>query len=609
MRKAPIIFLSILFFCLQNASAQRMMEKIDRSLVAIPAGIDSVFLSWRLLNTDPEQIAFNLYRNGQLLNPTPLETTNYIDTNGQSEATYKIKVLLNGQEDANQEASCKTWTAPYWEIPLQTPDGYSPNDASVGDLDGDGQYELVIHITGRGSDNSRGGLTSEPIFHAYEMDGTLLWSINLGKNIREGAHYTQFMVYDLDGDGKAEVAMKTADGSIDGTGKVIGDATADWVNRDTKSRTYGKIVTGPEYFTIFDGASGAALATTDYIPGRGNLGDWGGIGGNGENDFTANRADRFLATVAYLDGRLPSVIMCRGYYGKSVLAAWDWRNGKLTSRWVFNSANPGFELFSGQGNHGLSVADVDNDGKDEIIYGAMVVDDDGTGLFTTGLRHGDALYVGDLDPMRPGLEVWGVHENEKPVKGYEDDFGEALYDARTGEIIFGRQPGMDVGRACAADIDPNYPGCEFWSNVGGLYNTKGEEIGSRPRTTNFAIWWDGDLLRELLNRNQITKWNWITKTEEVILTDPECNSINGSKSTPVLSADLFGDWREEVIWRTRDNQKLRIYSTIAPTKYRFVTLMHDPQYRVAIAWQNVGYNQPPLPGFFLGEGMKNIPSP
>ncbi|HYQ58054.1 MAG TPA: rhamnogalacturonan lyase, partial [Draconibacterium sp.] len=547
MIKRTLLILLVLMTLLSNTRAQHVMEKLDRALVAIPAEQNSVFLSWRLLNSDPEQIAFNLYRNGEQINSSPIKTTNYTDVDAKEGSTYELTAVLNGAENEQSIASCKVWQAPYWEISLQTPHGYSPNDASVGDLDGDGHYDLLVHMTGRGADNSHLGITSEPIFQAYKMDGTLLWTINLGKNIREGAHYTQFIVYDLDGDGRAEVAMKTADGTIDGTGTVIGDSTADWVDRDQQSRTFGKIVTGPEYFTIFDGRTGAALATTDYIPARGNLDDWGGVGGNGGNDNTANRSDRFLATVAYLDGELPSVVMCRGYYGKSVLAAWDWREGELTQRWVFNSADPGLELYSGQGNHGISVADVDNDGKDEIIYGAMAVDDNGSGMYTTGLRHGDAMYVTDIDPTRPGLEVWGVHENEVPVKGYENGFGEALYDARTGEIIFGHNPGQDEGRACAADIDPNYTGCELWSNLGTLYSAQGKELGKAPQTCNFAIWWDGDLLRELLNGNKITKWDWENRKEQLLFTDPECTSNNGTKSTPALSADLWGDWREEVI--------------------------------------------------------------
>lgn len=599
-----ISLLVLLLFSATPLFSQSLLEKLDRGLIALPAGSDSTFLSWRLLADDPESIEFNIYRNGILVNEKPTSLTNYLDVSPSKHANYELQLVIDGVAEQTMEMATQPWDQNYWELPLQTPEGYAPNDASVGDLDGDGQYELVIHMVGKGNDNSRVGITSEPIIQAYEMDGNLLWSINLGKNIREGAHYTQFIVFDLDGDGKAEVAMKTADGTIDGRGKTIGDPNADWVERNPTSNVYGKILTGPEYFTIFEGTTGAELATTAYIPERGDLGDWGGIGGNGGNDNTGNRVDRFLAGVAYLDGKLPSVIMSRGYYGKTVIAAWDWRDKTLSSRWVFDSSKPGLELFSGQGNHGMSIADVDEDGKQEIIFGGMVVDDDGTGLFSTGLRHGDALHVGDFDPSRPGLEVWGVHENEVPVKGYENGFGEALYDAKTGEIIFGNYPGVDLGRACAADIDPTHLGYELWSNEGGLKSSSGEEIGERPRATNFAIWWDGDLLRELLDQNKITKWDWIDKEEEILLHDPECVSNNGSKATPVLSADLFGDWREEVIWRTSDNKSLRIYSTPHPSNFRFHTLMHDTQYRTAIAWQNVGYNQPPHPSFYLGEGME-----
>jgi rhamnogalacturonan endolyase len=607
MTPSNTIVLILLFLGFLSGHAQPVGEKLDRGFIALPAGQDSTFLSWRLLADDPETLAFTIYRDGKRLNETPTKVTNFMDVSGGEPAQYALQLVIDGVAKEPMEMEIRPWDKEYLEIPLQTPEGYSPNDASVGDLDGDGQYEIVVHMTGRGKDNSQSGITSEPIFHAYEMDGTFLWSINLGKNIREGAHYTQFIVFDLDGDGKAEVAMKTADGTIDGQGKTIGDAEADWVERDEASRGYGKILRGPEYFTIFAGTSGAELATTAYIPERGNIGEWGGVGGNGGNDASGNRVDRFLAGVAYLDGKAPSVIMSRGYYGRSVIAAWDWRNGKLSSRWVFDSAEPGLELFSGQGNHGMSIADVDEDGKQEIIFGAMVIDDDGTGLFSTGLRHGDALHVSDLDPNRPGLEVWGIHENEEPVTGYENGLGEALYDAKTGEIIFGNYPGMDLGRGCAADIGPTYPGYELWSNHGGLKSCTGEEIGERPRATNFVLWWDGDLLRELLDRNKIMKWDWVNKKEAILLQDPECESNNGSKATPVLSADLFGDWREEVIWRTRDNKRLRIYSTPHPSKYRFCTLMQDAQYRTAIAWQNVGYNQPPHPGFFLGEGMKATP--
>lgn len=577
-------------------SAQQL-EDLDRGVVAVATANNAVFVSWRLLGTDDRNMAFNVYRNNLLLTKSPLlKCTSFTDTMADTLATYSVMPVIDGVELIDQIANANVWRSGYLDIPLKTPERYRPNDVSVGDLDGDGQYEIVLHMAGRGADNSQTGVTSEPIFQAYELDGTLLWEINLGKNIREGAHYTQFMVYDLDGDGKAEIAMKTADGTTDGVGTVIGDGDADWRNLDETSNRYGKILDGPEYFTIFNGQTGAAIVTTDYTPSRYPINGWGGIGGNGDNDNRGNRCDRFLACIAYLDGEHPSVVMCRGYYGRSVLVAWDFRDDKLTQRWVFDTALPGLEKFCGQGNHNITVADVDGDGKDEIIYGAMAVDDDGTGIYTTGLRHGDAIHVTDLDPSHPGLEVFGGHENEEPVPGYENGAGMAMYDAATGEILMSWGPGRDVGRSVAADIFPDNPGAELWgSGSRGLLNTKGEIVGQSPSSTNFLIWWDGDLSRELLNGNRIDKYGIGT-----IMRADGCRSNNGSKSTPALSADIIGDWREELILRTDDNKHLRIYSTTIPTNYRMNTLMHDTQYRLSVAWQNVGYNQPPHTSFYLG---------
>ncbi|WP_165501739.1 rhamnogalacturonan lyase [Pedobacter frigiditerrae] len=581
------------------------MEKLDRGLIAMRQGTDSVYVGWRLLGTEPDEIAFNLYRKAGektafKLNKQPItESTNYLDTkvDFSTANTYFIKAVINGIEQQASKSFVLPVNAPsqqYLDIPLRTPVGYSPNDTSVGDLDGDGEYELIVHQTGRGRDTPSNGFTDPPIFQAYKLDGTFLWEINLGKNIREGAHYTQFMVYDLDGDGIAEFACKTADGTRDGKGKIVGDSTKNWVNR------LGKILEGPEYFTIFSGKTGEALATTDYIPARGDLGGWGGRGGNGKNDNTGNRVDRFNACIAYLDGVYPSVIMCRGYYGRTVLAAWDWRNGKLTSRWVFDTKD-GKNPYSGMGNHGLSVADVDGDGKDEIVYGAMVVDDNGKGLFSTGLRHGDALHVSDLDPERPGLEVFGVHEIEEGTKGP----GAALYDAKTGEVLWGGSDDEDVGRGVADNIDNTRVGAQmWWSGSNGLFDMKGNRVGENPRSTNFLIYWDGDLSRELLDGNHIDKYN-----AGRLFTANGYVSNNGTKSTPALSADLFGDWREELILRAYDNKSLRIFTTTIPTAHRTYTLMHDPQYRLSIAWQNVGYNQPPHTGFYFGYGMKKAPKP
>ncbi|MCA5003846.1 rhamnogalacturonan lyase [Sphingobacterium bovistauri] len=576
--------------------AQRKMEFLDRGLVGVKTSDTSVFLSWRLLGSDDYTIAFNLYRQygdqkREKLNSSLLtEGTNFEDSKikSEQEITYFLTVLDGKKEvevgqfkiEKNQDVQS------FLKLPLRTPIGYTPGDISVGDLDGDGNYELIVHQNGIGRDNAHNGLTSDPILQAYKLDGTLIWEINLGKNIREGAHYTQFMVYDLDGDGIAEIVCKTADGTKDGVGKYVGDVKADWRDTVRTSRFYGRILEGPEYLTVFDGRTGAAIHTVDYLPERGDLMSWG--------DRNANRGDRYLACVAYLDGKSPSVIMTRGYYERTALVAWDFKNKKLVRRWVFDTKDR-THPFSGQGYHNLSVADIDQDGKDEVIFGSMVVDDDGTGLYSTRLGHGDALHVSDFDPNRPGLEIFGIHE----LKGGRKGIGAALLDAKTGEIIFKGAIDQDVGRGVAANIDPNHKGAYmWWAGSGNLFNMKGESIGRAPRSANFLIWWDGDLSRELLNGNYIEKYN-----HGRVFTAEGAISINGSKSTPNLSADILGDWREELILRSSDNQSLRIYTTIIPTSHRLYTLMHDPHYRVSVAWQNVGYNQPPHTGYYLGTGM------
>ena len=583
----------------------RHMENLGRGVVAINLGEGKVFVSWRLLGTDPDAIAFNLYRtSGEgkpvKVNRQPItQSTNHVDTGveGSKANAWFVRPVLKGEEQqpsASFKLPAGAPVRPYLSIPLKTLPGHTPNDAAVGDLDGDGEYEIVVKQEMRPRDNSRKGVTGETKLEAYRLDGTFLWRINLGKNIREGAHYTQFLVYDLDGDGKAEVICKTADGTVDGTGKVIGDPKADHRNAD------GYVLKGPEYLTVFDGATGRALATTNYLPPRGKVSDWG--------DGYGNRVDRFLACIAYLDGERPSAIFCRGYYTRTVLVAWDWRNGKLTRRWTFDSddGTPGNRAYRGQGDHSVSVADVDGDGKDDVIYGACCIGSDGKGLYSTGLGHGDALHVGDMDPDRPGLEVFDIHERPRHKNGV------SFRDARTGKVLWGK-PSKDVGRGVAMDIDPRHRGYETWASgpgLRGVWNVKGEPISERkPRSCNFGVWWDGDLLREILDRTTITKWDWKNQTERALLTASGCASNNSTKATPCLCADILGDWREEVIWRSADNKELRVYTTTIPTEHRLFTLMHDPQYRLSAAWQNVGYNQPTQPGFYLGHGMKAPPRP
>jgi rhamnogalacturonan endolyase len=596
-------------------AAQRQMENLTRGIVAVKQ-TDGVYVSWRLFGTDPETITFNLYRiagSGEQVkvNEKPIaESTNYMDRGADpnQELKYFVRPVFDGSE-LTPSKPASTWDKNYLEIPIQSISEYQPGDASIADLDGDGEYEIVLHQISRGRDNSFAGITGTPVFDAYEMDGTHLWRIDLGINIREGEHYTQFMVYDLDGDGKAEMACKTADGTTDGKGQVIGDKDKDWRTYKEGDRTHGRILDGPEYLTIFDGQTGEALKTVDYIPNRYPINGWGGIGGNGGNDSYGNRCDRFLACVAYLDGERPSLVMCRGVYGRIVMAAWDWRDAKLTSRWVFDSgiSYPPFEdasPYSGMGGHSLSVADVDEDGKDEIVYHAMVVDDNGKGLYSTGWRHGDSMHISDMYPDRPGLEVFTIHENEDDTVRFQSP-GAAMRDARTGEAIWTHSPGIDVGAGLAADIDPRHRGHEAWGGPGGIRDSQGNDIGTKPRSSSFVIWWDGDLLRELIAGANINKWNWETGAEERLFSTGARLGTRG----PNLMGDFLGDWREEMLMTAPNGQSLRLYTTTIPTEHRIYTLMHDPQYRLSIAWQNVVYNKPPHPGFFLGDGMTPPPRP
>jgi rhamnogalacturonan endolyase len=649
-----------LLACAQTLAAKdklRYLEPLDRGVVAVHQADGKVFVSWRLLASDPADVTFNVYREtappaaGGAFDPGRFGSRNEpaataAKVNGQPLANgtwlldgaarldratnYSVAAVVNGVEQPRSAAfsfAAGAPAQPYHAIPLQTPAGYSPNDASLGDLDGDGRYEIVLHQAGVSKDNSQPGVTDTPILQAYSLDGALLWSIDLGRNVREGAHYTQFLVYDFNGDGRAEVVCKTADGTKDGTGRILGDANANWLTPDSAGETPGSvtgprregtsragfILSGPEYLTVFEGATGKALASATYLPRRHADTDsptpeqmketWG--------DGHGNRIDRFLAGVAYLDGERPSIVMARGYYTRAVLAAWDWRGGKLKPRWVFDSdSSEANKAYRGQGNHNLSVADVDGDGRDEIVYGAAVIDDDGKGLYSTGWGHGDALHVSDLVPSNPGLEIFDIQERF-------GDQGMSLRDARTGKPIFtipsvkaadsGDDRGEGPGRGVSFNVDPRFPGSESWAagaGMNGMYDATGKKfLEGRPAglSTNFAIWWDGDLMRELLDQNVISKWNWTTHTVEPLLVAHQSTSNNGTKATPALSADLWGDWREEVIWRSRDNRELRIYTTTIPTPHRMVTLMHDAQYRLAIAWQNVAYNQPPHPSFHLDD--------
>lgn len=590
----------------------RQVEKLNRGVSASYTG-SGMLVSWRILGTDDDNTTFKLYKNGQtppIYEGSINDATCFLDTQGTPTDFYTIDTFVNGEMTEFAQASINLpnknsgQSGAYLDIPLDIPDEqtmpdgtvctYSANDCSVGDVDGDGQYEIIVKwYPSNATDNTNIGYTGTTFLDCYKLDGTKLWRIDLGINIRSGAHYTQFMVYDFDGDGKAELICKTADGTTDGTGAVIGDATADHRTNIEGSNSHG-ILTGNEFLTLFDGETGKAIDTINYEPSRGNINDWG--------DNYGNRVDRFLAGVAYLDGKTPSAVFCRGYYTRVAMVSYDVVDKKLVKRWTFDTGFDSNNPYYGQGNHSLAVADVDQDGKDEIVYGSCTIDDDGTGLYSTGLCHGDALHVGDLVPDRDGLEVFAVHEEEKA------NYGASLRDAKTGEILWKIDATDDTGRGIAGNFTDKYPGMLFTSvadNKLYYYDASTSSMVDTGETwanitkwgMNSMVWWTGDLERETLDRSMVDKYN-----VGRVFTGDGVAYNNSSKSNACITCDLFGDWREEIIMRTTDDKYLRIFATTYETDYALTTLMHDTQYRCGVAIENVGYNQPPNTSFFLGTG-------
>ena len=583
-------------------------ERLDRGLVAIRQDDASVVVTWRYMPTDDAEAAFDVYRaegkqKAKRVNAESLtKSTFFIDecpSTGR-DITYSIAYAGTKEILDSYVLTSDMAQKPYIEIPLQPITGdddwnYAPNDASTGDLDGDGEYDIVIKREGRAHDNSHSGRTDNVYLEAYKLNGTMLWRVDLGSNIRAGAHYTQFVVYDFDGDGKSEVAVRTSERTIFGDGTEIGDvnndSTTDYVEPN------GHVLRAPEFLSVIEGATGKELARTDYI----SLGEPGSYG-----DYYGNRGFRFLAGMGYFDGKHPSILICRGYYARTTLEAWDYRNGELTRRWRFDTHEMNLPQYQGQGNHSLMIGDTDGDGRDEVTYGAMLVDDDGTPGYNTRLGHGDAMHVTDINIDRPGLEVWDCHESAPTRAGGE------MRDARTGELLWGIPSVEDVGRAMACDIDPRFRGCEAWViSQMGVYTADGRFITERRPSINFAIWWDGDLNRELFNGSPrressavyIEKWNGDGTDRIEVKGFDDVRTINGTKANPCLQADIVGDWREELLLRTKDNKALRLFVTSHVTDYRFHSLMFDPIYRTGISTQNVAYNQPPHTGFYLGSDL------
>ena len=603
-------------------------EKLDRGVVAVRQPDGKVFISWRVLRSDRKGEPFDVYRNGEKINTMTLTEGGTCFVDGQPLADDALYEVRGGGVDGTFTLRADAPEG-YIAVPLQKPVGgqvpaiqggrrwrddgryqYVANDATVADVDGDGQYEIILKWDPTNSrDNSHDGYTGPTLIDCYRLNGEHLWRIDLGRNIRSGAHYTQFIAYDFDGDGCAELMMKTADGTRDGQGRVVSASAvvssstvvsglpADTIPDYRNPR--GRILDGPEYITVFNGLTGAAMDTKPYIPARGDVSAWG--------DDRGNRSERYLAGVGYFGGRLPSAVFCRGYYTRTVIATWDWDGHELRNRWTFDTNTPQWNDYAGQGNHNLRIADVDGDGYDEITYGSMAVDHDGRGLYNTGFGHGDAIHLVP-DAKSGHLYIWDCHENRRD--------GSDFRDAATGKVVFQIKSRMDVGRAMAADIDPTNPGIEMWSTDShGIRTMKGKVLGAKGKQdaddntrlviggkylpVNFGIWWDGDLLRELLDRETVSKYNYQQQSIDVVQKfDGQFN--NDTKSNPCLSADILGDWREEVLIRNRESTELRIYVSTIPTDYRLNCLMHDIPYRLSVAAENVGYNQPPETGFYLG---------
>ncbi|QDH78954.1 hypothetical protein FKX85_07855 [Echinicola soli] len=591
LRKKTLAIAWTFVVCFLNVSevaAQRPMEFLDRGLIALEKS-DGVYLSWRMLGTDPDSIGFNLYRNGEKINTEPItESTNYEDSEGTVEDVYKVETLHSGGPE--QSGEVEVWSLkpayrnpgrpslPHKKIPLPAPPvvdtiSYIPGDMSVGDLDGDGKYELVFEW-------EPDGVSINSFLEAIDLEGNSLWRIECGPNTTKNK--LNIMVYDLDMDGKAEVALKTGPGTKDGTGTYLSTGPA---GSDDDSyiipRPSGRMMGGPTYLTVFNGASGAEMATVDYFPQIGDSNDWG--------DDYGHRASSLKTAVLYDQALGPILVSTRGIYEKIAMGAYTWDGMNLNQVWTFDTNDPGNEDYAGQGNHSVGVGDVDGDGSDELMYGAMAIDNDGTGLYTTGRGHGDSHHLTDHMPDRPGLEYFQGHEN--------DTYGISMRDAGTGEIIWEVLSSSDVGRAWAADADPGYRGSEVVAIGFPNYDAQGNEIPTNYNAYNQPVYFDGDVQRERRGGANVngdsrifTGWYYGAST------------IHGSKNDANLVADILGDWREEIILRNGNNEELLVFSTWIPTERKNPTLMHDPLYRMNIVVQSIGYNQPAHTGYYFADG-------
>ena len=528
------------------------------------------------------------------------DPTNFFDTGGTATDWYTIDTYVGdectefAQASLNFPNTNSGQSGAYFDIKLQKPadltmpDGttcsYTANDCSVGDVDGDGQYELFVKwYPSNAQDNANNGYTGNIYIDCYKLDGTQLWRVDLGKNIRAGAHYNQFTVSDFDGDGKAEMICKTADGTVDGTGKVIGDGSKDY------RTSAGRILSGSEFLTLFDGATGKALDTIDYKPGRGEVSAWG--------DTWGNRVDRFTACVAYLDGVNPYACFGRGYYTRSAVTAYGVQNGKLKEYWAYDTGHDSSVAGYADGNHHIMGADVDGDGRQEVVVGSAVIDDNGKLLYTSGLGHGDAIHIGDFDPKNPGVEIFQCHEEGvKEVSG----FGISLRDGKTGKMLFREEAKGDTGRCLADNLIAGNGGAEMVGSHNAIvYSAAGDhqQVLTWAEITkwgqNSVVYWTDTAERAVLDRTMADQYG-----KGRVFTGDGVSYNNDTKSNACLTADILGDWREEMLFRSGDDT-IRVFTTTYTSPYNIYCLMQNPQYRVQVAAQNNGYNQPPHTDFYL----------
>ena len=660
-----------------------IMDKGDASLGDYKTHTGKLLLSWRMLPTDNWNTKFYLYKGG--INATyimregtkAINATNYqLSTVPSATIVYyllsedfytqlgleKAPTSITGDKRAILKAIALDSVVidsrlyseklPYLSIPLKSTEDvcsqtkyikYQANDCSVGDLDGDGEMEVVVKRllsvyngngecisdgTGAGDSDTRARHTI--IWDAYKLDGTLLWRVKSGPNIILG-NSSAVTLGDLDGDGCAEFVLKTSEGTVFGDGYEIADTDGDnktdyrdiwpaghYIGDGPKG--YG----GPEFFSVVDGKTGKELARANYIA-RGKEGEtpaelaanWEANDWNWDprkSKYAWKLANSFRMGLASFDGEGLQIFLGRGVYGRTIVEGWRYEPtpsgdfaGTLTRMWKFDTMDEGGRdknkdgklnsAYAGQGNHAFNVADLDGDGKDEVMYGSCAFDDDGTGLWTSGLGHGDANHVGRFLPDREGLQVYHCLETGKTMV--------ALHDAKDGKVIWKKDADSDndMGRCLVSDIDPSSPGCEFWYYGSNAFSQTGEkDLGYKPSSCNMAIWFDGSLSRQLINENIIDSPS-NGRTFTMYRYNESFN--NTTKSNPGWYGDFLGDWREEVI--VPDQTKLadiKIFSTWYPSDYMLPYLMSDHTYMMQCIHQQVGYNQPNhVGGYFLGTGM------